>query len=300
MKCILIVMFPKKSCILILVIIIIVMKWRTFLGDFDLAKFAKVPQNFSTLEFPCSCSRPLPTLGEDYTSSLLQGQIPPDGSYVGRSSCNSYTDRLGSGQNVMSYSYYTPGNIVHKTSGVLKDRHWFRYLGLVDDLLKDLVSLYPGWRMRIYHNVTSDQPDQQEFLCKLQCSYSYLDLCDVREIPELAAHSDLEDSIDLGRAWRFIVLGDPTVKMFGVRDLDMYMLPREREAVRDWERGGRQFYVMRDTPQGRNKAGFLMPMKGGCWGGNNYNNFQLAQKIRMNHKKTRQQFELKILLTCNC
>ena len=72
----------------------------------------------------------------------------------------------------MSYSYYTPGNIVHRTKGRLADRHWFRYLGLVDDLLADLAKLYPGWRMRIYHNVTSDQPDQQEFLCKLQCKFS--------------------------------------------------------------------------------------------------------------------------------
>jgi len=158
---------------------------------------------------------------------------------------------------------------------------------LVDDLLKDLVSLYPGWRMRIYHNVTSDQSDQQDFLCKLQCSYSYLDLCDVRQVPELVDHQDLETSIDLGRAWRFIVLGDPTVRMFGIRDLDMYMLPRERAAMTNWENGGRQFYVMRDTPQGRNKAGFMMAMKGGCWGGNNYINFHLARKIRMSHKKTR-------------
>ena len=63
-----------------------------------------------------------------------------------------------------------------------------------------------------------------------------------------------------------MVLGDPTVKMFGIRDLDMYMLTREREAVRVWEMGNytdkvKQFYIMRDTPQARNKAGILMPIK---------------------------------------
>ena len=63
-----------------------------------------------------------------------------------------------------------------------------------------------------------------------------------------------------------MVLGDPTVKMFGVRDLDMYMLAREREAVRVWEMGNytdkeKQFYIMRDTPQARNRAGILMPIK---------------------------------------
>ena len=63
-----------------------------------------------------------------------------------------------------------------------------------------------------------------------------------------------------------MVLGDPTVKMFGVRDLDMYILPREREAVRVWEMGNysaslMQFYLMRDTPSARNKAGVIMPIK---------------------------------------
>ena len=63
-----------------------------------------------------------------------------------------------------------------------------------------------------------------------------------------------------------MVLGDPTVRMFGVRDLDMYMLPREREAVTVWEMGNytnkvKQFYIMRDTPSARNKAGIIMPIK---------------------------------------
>ena len=57
------------------------------------------------------------------------------------------------------------------------------------------------------------------------------------------------------------MLGDPTVRMFGIRDLDMFMLPRERAAVASWERGEDQFYIMRDTPQARNRAGILMPIK---------------------------------------
>ena len=68
--------------------------------------------------------------------------------------------------------------------------------------------------------------------------------------------------MDLGRWWRFLVLGDPTVRMFGIRDLDMFMLTRERDAVARWEQEGHhQFYIMRDTPQARNRAGILMPIK---------------------------------------
>ena len=39
---------------------------------------------------------------------------PTEGSYVGPSSCNEYTDRLGAGQRVLSYSYYTPGFLLYK------------------------------------------------------------------------------------------------------------------------------------------------------------------------------------------
>ena len=41
----------------------------------------------------------------------------------------------------------------------------------------------------------------------------------------------------------------------------MFMLERERAAVSAWEAGAEQFYVMRDTPQARNRAGILMPIK---------------------------------------
>ena len=70
----------------------------------------------------CNCARPLPPRGEDFSGSLAQGVIPPDGSFVGSSYCNYYTDMLGSGQNVISYSYYTPASLSSGTPG----KHWFR------------------------------------------------------------------------------------------------------------------------------------------------------------------------------
>ena len=83
--------------------------------------------------------------------------------------------------------------------------------------------------------------EQAEYLCNLHCSHHHLDLCDVRDQPELQQHQHLQSRVDLGRWWRFIVLGDPTVRRFGIRDLDMYMLDRERDAVKQWEEdGGKQ------------------------------------------------------------
>ena len=57
----------------------------------------------------CERDREMPRLGEDRRDQLMRGVTPPDGSYVGPSSCNKFTDLLGSGQKVLSYSYYTPG-----------------------------------------------------------------------------------------------------------------------------------------------------------------------------------------------
>ena len=101
----------------------------------------------------------------------------------------------------------------------------------------------------------------------------------------------METIVHMGRAWRFAVLGDPTVRMFGVRDLDSYLLKREKDVVNDWVERGHQFYTMRDTHAGKNSAGFFMPIKGGCWGGNNYVDFFLANSLVMNHVRTRQGFE---------
>ena len=52
----------------------------------------------------------------------------------------------------------------------------------------------------------------------------------------------------VGRAWRFAVLGDPTVDLFLSRDSDSWVLDREVTAVQEWLLSGRTFHVMRDHP----------------------------------------------------
>ena len=225
---------------------------------------------------PCTRSQP-PLTGPSRLLSLLTGHPPPPGSYVGLSSCNTFTTRLGSGQNVLSYSYYTPHNtMINHTMSVNKTR----YLELLSTLLVDMASLYPGWRMRLYHNVTHKEPEVWSFLCSLHCSHNHLDLCNTRQLPSVG---DIQSELPVGRMWRFQVLGDPTVRLFGVRDLDSYILRRERDAVKDWERRkDRQFIVMRDSPQTNNGSRLLngWPISAGLWGANNYVDFALVQRLR--------------------
>ena len=83
----------------------------------------------------------------------------------GHSTCNDYTSMLGSGQNVLSYTYYTPwrsSGAKLKSNGRPNDQSGARYAELLQHLARTISSLYPGWRMRIYHNVTDDQPQARK------------------------------------------------------------------------------------------------------------------------------------------
>ena len=102
-------------------------------------------------------------------------------------------------------------------------------------LARTVGSLYPGWRMRIYHNVTSAQPAALASLCSLYCGHQHVDLCDTRRLPGLG---DLNTQFPVGRFWRFQALGDATVRRLLVRDTDAWLLPRERAAVTQWEESG--------------------------------------------------------------
>ena len=72
--------------------------------------------------------------------------------------------------------------------------------------------LYPGWRLRIYHNVTSEDTEALNLFCQLYCNYSFIDLCDTRDLPVIG---DLNSQFPNGMFWRFQPLADPTVEIFG-------------------------------------------------------------------------------------
>lgn len=62
---------------------------------------------------------------------------------------------------------------------------YFRYLGQLHGTAKDIERLYPGWIMRIYHNVTYTDLYGYKELCRLYCENDHVDLCYVHELPGL-------------------------------------------------------------------------------------------------------------------
>ena len=103
-------------------------------------------------------------------------------------------------------------------------------------------------------------------LCKLYCTFDHVDFCDTRYhnnkfflcivgFRVLPSSGNLNQDFPVGRFWRFQALGDPTVRLepfninncivwilkirkFASRDVDSWILPRERDAVNDWEDKG--------------------------------------------------------------
>ena len=76
------------------------------------------------------------------------------------------------------------------------------YYSLLEPLAVNISRLYPGWRMRIYHNVTEDD-EVFPHMCDLYCRYPHVDTCDMRHHP---TEGDLQGAYPAGMMWRFLVM----------------------------------------------------------------------------------------------
>ena len=110
-----------------------------------------------------------------------------------------------------------------------------------------------------------------DVFCELHCNYSFIDLCDTRDLPGIG---DLNSQFPNGMFWRFQPLADPTVEIFGSRDSDSYLSEREEAAVSAWLISGEQFHVMRDGPF------HTSLILAGLWGANNYINMTRVAAVR--------------------
>ena len=105
---------------------------------------------------------------------------------------------------MLTYSYYSPwrhATAKYQANGKPRETD-DRFQELLEPLAKSMLSLYPGWRMRIYHNVTVNDSQAWNKFCHIYCHYQHVDFCDVRDLPVIG---NLNNKFPIGRFWRFQV-----------------------------------------------------------------------------------------------
>jgi tetratricopeptide (TPR) repeat protein len=110
-----------------------------------------------------------------------------------------------------------------------------------------LPHLFPGWTIRVYHDVAVDAAFLQELRA---CG---ADLRPMALSPDVPPHRRL--------LWRFGAIADPSVRRFLIRDADSLLSVKERVAVDAWLNSGYHFHAMRDW---FTHTDLLL---GGLWGG---------------------------------
>ncbi|GAB6029477.1 hypothetical protein CHUAL_005231 [Chamberlinius hualienensis] len=191
----------------------------------------------------CKCSKGKVSKEKELLNSEIQSTCP-------------YSSFRGLNQKVISYSFYGDTD-----SGYFKG---------IEINTKSVKELYPGWTVRLYHDIRPEDVKGMNALCEIVCKYPHLDECYVGDIND--QFSQIETKF--GMLWRFLVLGDPSVDVFGVRDLDSPVYEREIDAVNDWLSTNATFHIMRDNPA------HVTYILGGMWGARNTNDIQKLQKIR--------------------
>ncbi|XP_066989631.1 uncharacterized protein [Macrobrachium rosenbergii] len=190
----------------------------------------------------CNCSRKLGRNKQDKKYVVLRRYSAEHHMAMSRtvqmiSSCSDHATARGPKQKVVSYSYF--GN----TSDV---GLYNRYFSEMRNRALEIHRHYPGFVMRVYHNVGPEDEKGQREICQAFCDIPLLDFCDVSALP--SPWFDFGDQQKVGTLWRFLTLLDPLVDATLFRDLDSYVLPREAAAVEEWLRSNSSYHVMRDHP----------------------------------------------------
>ncbi|XP_046637085.1 uncharacterized protein LOC124315451 [Daphnia pulicaria] len=163
------------------------------------------------------------------------------------SACSHTADMRGPHQKIIAYSIYgdfSRKDIVHK------------YLKPFRETLSKIPYIYPGWTVRIYHNLTTNDDESWEILKNtLDLGGSHVDLCNATEIIKQRNLADI-----FAMTWRWLPLLDDMVDTLMSRDSDSQIIPREQDAVNEWLASDRIFHIMRDHHW---HCRFIV---GCCWG----------------------------------
>lgn len=161
--------------------------------------------------------------------------------------CSEESFARGYNQKVVTYALF--GNA--DNSSMFK-----RYFSLLENISISVENEYPGYTIRIYHNL--DDKEGFKSLCDVFCKFGNVDLCSVNTLHKHLLEksekcskkvSPIEPSLIKGlnpKMYRYLVMLDPQVDMFLSRDVDSIIWPREVYAVREWLDSNFTFHLMRD------------------------------------------------------
>lgn len=182
----------------------------------------------------CNCGKEISMPDEDRLSDLNAFDW-----------CSRESSVRGPHQKVISYALY--GN-AHNAS-IFK-----RYYSLLRNISLTAERVYPGWNIRIYHNIPDSNGPEREAhdqLCDVYCRFKHVDLCSVPLLIQRIGNetTPMDPTFLTGlnpRMFRYLVMLDPNVDVFISRDVDSLIWPREVDAVEEWLRSNYTFHVMRD------------------------------------------------------
>ncbi|XP_059351552.1 uncharacterized protein LOC130689401 [Daphnia carinata] len=226
------------------------------------------------------CMHVLPPV--DLHDQFRRGNPFRDG-YTGpfQSVCGHHADRRGPHQKVIGYSLY--GNL---SAPVFASK----YLKYFNETLYSVPTAYPGWVVRIYHNLTKDDAEGWKVLENTIDFADHIDLCNATEVIKKLNLADL-----FAMTWRWLPLLDEMVDMLMSRDSDTAIITREQDAVREWLASDRDFHIMRDHP--RHYA--LFRTIAGIWGVKMIRNRSIivnaAQKMFHENHRHERDYDQKLL-----
>ena len=178
----------------------------------------------------CDCGKKIPVSNETTDPNVFHW-------------CSIESSMRGHHQRIVTYALF--GNA--RNASVFR-----RYYSNLRNISLTAEKQYPGYIIRIYHNVVNE-PDSEGYrqLCNVYCRYPNVDLCSVTELADRIGNSTtpIDPVLIRGlnpRMYRYLVMLDPNVDVFISRDVDSLIFQREVDAVRQWLPTNYTFHLMRD------------------------------------------------------
>ena len=156
--------------------------------------------------------------------------------------CSEDSSMRGPSQKIVTYALF--GN-------ASSEAVYGRYFSLLRNISITADKKYPGWIVRIYHDILESNELAHQQLCIVYCRYPNVDLCSVPLLADRIGNetSPIDPALLRGlnpKMFRYLVMLDPNVDLFISRDVDSIIFRREVDAVEDWLKSNYTFHLMRD------------------------------------------------------